>query len=390
MTVLSAAALRLANWRLFVLQLPLRSEIRWVAHSERHIDTVLLEITLSNGASGLSEMAVRPKWHGEDVAGLLGELHNTLLPQLVRVDFADDDAIADLLTKSRSALARALVDMAREDILAQVAALPLHINMARGLSNRKWQDGATGRKSKVPFSCTITRAHPDIMVREASRFQSYVDARAFKIKTGQGYGIDKVAVAAIRDAAGADVVLSVDSNSAGPPNLVAQMSEMIALHDVRWYEDPCRLQADAGFLQVKQDSSVPVLVDNACRSLPAARQFLSLGAQGLSIKIMKTGIAESLAIAKEAAQGQAQVTLGLCASTSLSAMYSFALSAALPDAWQAMPCEDTFFVNLAHDITGSLLAFENGAITLPKAGPLAEKIDWSVVERHTIHRLARD
>ena len=380
----TAAAVRAMGWEIRVLSIPLKTPVRWAGHSENHINVVLLDVRMTNGARGVAEMAVRPKWHGEDVEGLVHALDQRLLPALKVRNWRDATAFDSVFdAEKHSALARSLTDMARQDVLAQTAGLPLQAFL---METGGWQRQSIPQSAK--FSCTITRAAPDAMAQDAIRLQDTTGARAFKVKTGQGLGTDRSAVASIRSVAGAQALLSADSNSAGTPETLGPMSEMLAGHDVRWFEDPCRLFADKRFAPIAASSQLPVLVDNACRSLEAADRFLRLGAAGLSVKIMKTGIAESIAIAHQAEQAGARITVGICASTALSATYSLCLFAGLPGQLKAMPCEETFFVNLAADIFQTPLQFSNGSILLPSAGPLADKIDWRAIDVLTSARIA--
>ncbi len=365
----------LKNWRIHVLRVPFHGRVHWAAHSEEGVDVILLEVETLDGLRGVSEMAVREKWHGEGVAGVVAALNGQLLPALARGDQSQTSFYETLRTATVSPLARALADMAHADVMAQVQSVSLAQWMAQSITGKPAQVAAPLRSA---FSCTITRSTPEAMARETACMIERVGARAFKIKTGQGYERDSDAMAAIR-AIASDAFISADSNSAGPPELVAAMSDMLHEHDVRWFEDPCRLQADDGFSRAMEHSRVPVLVDNACRSLVAADAFLGLGAQGLSIKVMKTGLGKSMQIASAAAQKGAAVTIGICASTSLSAIFSLSLYAALPIGWRAMPCEETFFLNLPHDLITDPLSFADGEIVLPSVGPLAEMLNWRAI-----------
>jgi L-alanine-DL-glutamate epimerase-like enolase superfamily enzyme len=375
-----AHPIQVTGWRLHVLRIPLRATFHWANHVEDSIDVVFVELDASNGARGVAEMAVREKWQGETVASVLETLDAGILPRLRQADLGDAEAYAGAVSAAASsAVARALADMARADILAQSTGEPLWRFMARQTGYGEKGDPAQG-SGLADFSCTITRASPDTMAREAEHLTRMVGARAFKIKTGQGYDIDAAAVAGIRAVSGPQAFLSADSNSAGPPELVGRMAVMLAGYDVRWFEDPCRLKPDADFGAVRDASCVPVLVDNACRSLAAAGAFLHLGAEGLSIKLMKTGLVESRDVAHAAALAGARVTVGICAATSLSAIYSLSFYAALPAYLRAMPCEETFFLNLPRDLLRERPQFRDGAVVLPHARPMADLVDWKAVD----------
>ncbi|MGE3245223.1 MAG: mandelate racemase/muconate lactonizing enzyme family protein [Beijerinckiaceae bacterium] len=369
--------------KVHVLDIPLRRRFHWAAHSEERIDVVLFELRASNGARGVAEMTVRTKWHGETVQDVVGAL--AVLPSALQaVDLTSAEMFYGAMRRAtKSPLARAIVDMARTDMLAQSDNLTLPQAVARMFLPGA---GVEEVASSAAFSCTITRSQPDRMAREAAHYVETIGARAFKIKTGQGLEADAQAVASIRKVAGKTAVLSADSNRAGPPERVADMAAMLAENAVEWFEDPCHFAADETFVRVRRESCVPVLVDNACRSLPAARSFLDLGAEGLSVKVMKAGIGESLEITRAAQEAGASITVGICASTALSACYSLALFAALPACLRAMPCEETFFLNLDGDILREPLVFAGGEIGLPPPGPMADRIDWAVVSKYSVAR----
>ena len=70
------------------------------------------------------------------------------------------------------------------------------------------------------------------------------------------------------------------------------------------------------FRTLQQNSKLPIMVDNGCRSVAEGSLFLDAGAQALSVKVMKTGITESRIIADMARSRQARVAVGISATTS--------------------------------------------------------------------------
>ena len=120
------------------------------------------------------------------------------------------------------------------------------------------------------------------------------------------------------------------------------------------------------------------MVDNGCRSIAEGSLFLGVGAQALSVKIMKTGITESRLLADMAQARHARVAVGISATTSLGAITALSLSASLPDSARCAPCEETFFASM-DDILHQPLRIKAGKVELPAAVGFAPLIDWKKV-----------
>jgi L-alanine-DL-glutamate epimerase-like enolase superfamily enzyme len=154
---------------------------------------------------------------------------------------------------------------------------------------------------------------------------------------------------------------------------------MLAAHDAVCAEDPCALAPDRAFARIRRDSAVRLLVDGPCRSLGSARLFLEAGAEALSVKLGKTGIGESLAIAVAARGAGARVHVGMLAEAGLGALAAASLSAALHDPW--LPCEASYFLQLPDRFLSAPLRVTDGALTLPDTSGFAALIDWAAVRR---------
>jgi len=235
-----------------------------------------------------------------------------------------------------------------------------------------------GRDANVPVSWTVTRAPPTAMAGEAAAAAEQHGVGAFKVKTGQGLATDRCVLGEIRSAVGHDAALFADSNGAGRADEIVESSKMLADFGVRLFEDPCPLVPNEGFRTLQQNSQLPILVDNGCRSTAEGSLFLDVGARALSVKIMKTGITESRTIAGLAQARQARVAVGISATSSLGAMIALSLSASLPDDAGCAPCEETFFASV-DNVLHEPLKISCGKVALPAVSGFAPLIDWKKV-----------
>jgi L-alanine-DL-glutamate epimerase-like enolase superfamily enzyme len=360
-------ALKYAAHRLHPLHIPYGRSIKWAGHIEDGVDVLLLVLQTTDGLRGVGETPIRLRWHAATLKSLMVVVEEVFLPALKEVDLEDEAAVDAFLSGyAEHPLAKSLIDAACWDLRARAAGVPL------------WQRlGAPD--PDVDISWTVTRAPPQEMARQAEQAAATRGVRAFKVKTGQGFDVDRQAVSEIRRAVGAEASLYADSNGADDASLVPDMSMMLADHGVILFEDPCNLAPNDQFRSVQGTSRLPILVDNGCRSLAQARLFLGVGAKALSVKIMKTGITESRVISALAQARQAGVAVGISASSSVGALAALALSASLPPAARVAPCEETFFATM-DDVLLDPLQIKDGKVRLPSTPGYEPLIDWRKVE----------
>ncbi len=362
---MAAAALSpFRSWRIGYARLDYVRPVHWAAHSEDFGDVIVVELETHDGLRGAAEAIMRPKWHDTSVEELRSALTTGLLPALMVCNRQDHQSVSAELARFRHhGFACALVDQALWDLRAQEEGLPLWKAMG-------------GTDPRLPVSFTLTRTAPSIMAREAAEMRSKYGFTAFKVKTGQGIDIDRRAIAEIRASVGGDVTIMADSNRAHDLKSVAAMSSMLADSGVVWFEDPCAFTADASFRQAQEESVLPILVDNQSRSIDAARTFVDLGARAISVKTMKTGITESLAIAKLAQAHNVKLAAGISASGGAGAISTLSLAAALPASQVCLACEETFFLYLQQDLIDRPLQVIGGAVDLSEHDAIAANIDW--------------
>jgi L-alanine-DL-glutamate epimerase-like enolase superfamily enzyme len=359
-------ALQLARHSFHPLHVPYPRPIRWAGHVESGVDVLLLVLETDSGLRGVGETPVRLNWHAATLKSLMTVIEEVFLPQMSGLDLGDEILVKKFLVGCREhPLAKSLIDTACWDLRARVANMPLWRRLG-------------ARDANVPISWTVTRAAPHDMAREAGKAAESYGVRAFKVKTGQGLAVDRTALQDIRRAVGDDAALYADSNSADRAADVPGMSTMLADHGVLLFEDPCAFAPNDGFRDLRKGSRLPILVDNGCRSVAEAGLYLDVGAEALSVKVMKTGITESQTIAGMAQAQGARIAVGISAATSLGALNALALSASLPDAARCAPCEETFFATM-DDILIEPLRIKDGMVELPAVAGYEPLVDWRKV-----------
>jgi L-alanine-DL-glutamate epimerase-like enolase superfamily enzyme len=365
------AALAIEGVTLHPVRIPLGRTVAWASSVETHADYVILELR-AGGLRGVAEGTVKLNFAGATLKTLACAFSEIFAPRLLGIDAGDDQALAEALSGIREhRLARAMVDAAVWDLRAQAAGKPLWALLG-------------GRSGTVALSYTATRAAPEAMARETEAAVARHGFATLKIKTGQGMARDTEALDAIRAAVGERVTLYADSNRAYRADEVAAFTAMLAARDVACAEDPCALAPDRAFAGIRRESAVRLLVDGPCRSLESARLFIEAGAEALSVKIGKTGIGESLAIAVAAKAAGVRVHVGMLAEGGLGALAAASLAAALPGAGGSvpwLPCEASYFLQLPESILREPLAVADGGLSLPATAGFSTSVDWAKVAR---------
>jgi L-alanine-DL-glutamate epimerase-like enolase superfamily enzyme len=359
-------ALRYAAHRFHPLHIPYGRSIKWAGHTENGIDILLLVLETTEGLRGVGETPIRLRWHAATLKSLMVVLEEVFLPALKEVDLENEVAVDIFLSSyTEHPLAKSLIDASCWDLRAQAASVSL------------WQHlGAAD--PNVEISWTVTRAPPREMAGQAEKAGAIHGVRAFKVKTGQGFNVDRQAIGEIRRAVGAGASLYADSNGADKAADIPDMSKMLADHGVILFEDPCNLSPNDQFRSVQETSQLPILVDSGCRSLAQAKLFLDVGAKALSVKVMKTGITESRAISGFAQARQAGVAVGISAASSIGALSALTLSASLPLEARLAPCEETFFATM-DDVLLDPLRIKDGKVRLPSTPGYEPLIDWQKI-----------
>lgn len=329
---------------------------------------MILELR-AGGLRGVAEGCVKLNFSAATLKTLAAAFEDIFIPRMMGVDLANDEALAGVVAGIREhRLAKAMIDAAVWDLRSAAAGKPL------------WQL-LGGASSSVKMSFTVTRDNPGEMARVALRAVGGYRIATLKVKTGQGMERDAEALDAIHSVIGTGVTLYADSNRAYKAEEVGAFTAMLAEHGVIAAEDPCVLVPDRSFPAIKGRSRLPLLVDGPCRGLASMHLFLEAGAGAFSIKVGKSGIGESLAMAAMAKRASARVHVGMLAEAELGALAAATLSSALgADGEPWLPCEASYFLQLPDSILKTPLAAANGALKLPETAGFAGLIDWDKVK----------
>lgn len=350
--------MKLEHWSLHFYRLRYAREVVWANAREDAGLFALLRIE-ANGARGIAEGTLKATWSGVSPASLKAALEDFLMPRLREVDLGDEAAVTRVFAGiPENRLAKGMIESACWTLRAAAAKQPL------------WELWNAGHTRELAW--TVTRQPPARMAAEAAEACARHGFRVLKVKGGQGVDVDLRALAEIRVAVGAGVELYVDANGAYERADAIEYLRALAGAGVTVAEDPCSLQPDAGFEALQKESPIPILVDRSCASREDAALYLERGAQALSTKPGRVGLAETRAMTALAAAKGARTAVGIYAESALGTLINLQQPG-------SMAAEQTFYLAMTEQVCAQVPEICGGKIELPAVADLAQLVDWGRV-----------
>jgi L-Ala-D/L-Glu epimerase / N-acetyl-D-glutamate racemase len=201
-----------------------------------------------------------------------------------------------------------------------------------------------------------------------------------KLKVWKRSDEDVALVRDVRQAVGDDLTLYVDANSKYTEFEARTILSKIADYRVDFIEDPCRSADLTRMAMLAQALPIAILGDLYCNSLTAVQAHLSARAVGgISVKLRRTGITESLKIIALCEAAGIPMVIGTDSESRIGAMPRVHLRMAVPSLADA-PIETHFFDKLSGDAFAGDFGFKDGAITPTDAPGFGVAIDRRMLE----------
>jgi len=361
------SARRIASWSLHPVRLPYRRSIKWASVTASEATFLLLRLRADDGTEGIAEMHVSARWFGTTFRTMTAALEDLFFPMLADLDPNDRAAFPKRArTIPEHMCAKALVDNALWDLAAASTGEPF------------WK--AAGEKSPE-VSWMLTRQAPAKMAEEATDMAARHGFRVFKLKGGQGLGVDVEAVRLLRAAVGADAVIYIDCNRDYGADVAPEYLRVMAAEGVVAIEDPYALEPTSTFDRIQGDSPIPIVLDIPCPTLRETRLFCEHGARTIALKPGRAGLSEAVAMADLARQYDCNVFVGSAVEAHIGSLAALGAAKRLTHPAGLLATETTFFLMFGDHVLADPLTIAGGRITLPDVAGLAQLIDWDRVER---------
>lgn len=286
---------------LFAIELPLYEPFIISYASYDTMPSLIVKVTLENGVVGYGEGVADEHVTGESMYGAYEIIEKILAPRLLGMNPLHMEAIHDVMNDAIYAAptAKAALDIACYDAAAKSLGIPIY-------------DLLGGRfHEEFPITHVLSIQAPEEMAQEAvdKMKEGYY---SFKMKVGSNMLDDVKRIQAVRKAVGPDISIRVDVNQ-GWKNSATALQALAMLEDshLDWIEQPIIADDIDGMVEIKQKTSIPVMIDEGLRGIKEMRSIIGKNAaHKVNIKLMKCGgiyPANKLAILAEMANIDCQV-----------------------------------------------------------------------------------
>jgi len=346
-------------------RLPMIGALQWGKHSvlnEAH--HVLIEVTLSDGSSGMAEAPPRPTIYGETVQSICGIIADELAPRLCGEPVAHSfDKVHEV---KNNQTAKGALNMAIHSALAQ----------HHGQSLRTYL-GATTERIQVSYILGI--GERESMLAEAERVFAQ-GVRVLKVKVGRDWQHDLTIIDELREQFGDQMLLYADANetlaAAEASTILCQLRD----HGLLYCEEPLPVELIRERACLRAEQIVPLIADDSCFSQRDLQRELAMDTFDiLNIKTARTGYSESHAMLNTALAAGKGIMIGSQASTGLGTLHA-AYFAGL--AGINYPSELSFFLKLREDILDSSIPLHDGYLHLAELEEIA--VDPTLLAEATV------
>ncbi|MFJ3367152.1 mandelate racemase/muconate lactonizing enzyme family protein [Pseudomonas sp. NPDC086251] len=311
--------MRIKRVSISLLRIPLRKPFVSCLRRVEYIEDVVIEIETDCGLRGYGAGTPSLRMNGESVDSIISVVKNVLAPTLMGKDVSQLEAILTSMDHSiaGNAAAKASIDIALHDLMAQAAGLPLYRFLG-------------GDNQQITTGISISHNTLDEMVSDAAAAVSN-GFTTLKLKLGSAQGIedDLRRVREIRRSVGESIEIGVDANQAWRENDALKFAEQVDASgmNLSFIEQPVLFTERSCLGRVTDASRIPVLADESCSSLLDAADLAKHGiVDGLAIKLMKLGGIRAARSAYDLARLHARICAATCLMESpiaIAAMASF-------------------------------------------------------------------
>jgi muconate cycloisomerase len=358
--------MKIRSVALYHLELPLAQAF---SHSAKHrtvSDALIARVESDQGVVGFGEGAPRPYVTGETLDSAIACVASQVWPALRGTTFPALRATAGLALISRLIptpppqdrvrwhASRCAVELALLDCLLREAGIGL-------------AELLPARRQRIRYSGVIGTVNVEEARRLAHQMK-LAGLSAVKIKVGSGDDVARLGT--VREVCGPEVSLRVDANGAWSVEEAASMLAQFEPYQIDAVEEPIASRDPEALRSLKQQTAIPIVVDESLVSVEDARVLVEAGACDIfNIRISKCGgLAPSLDIAEVAHAHGVQVQVGAhVGETAVLSAVGRHFAAAIPEVRFMEGSFGTYL--LTEDVSQEDIAFGHGGEAQALSGP---------------------
>jgi len=260
---------------------PLKKPFKTALRTVEHLESIFVKVTCDNGLVGYGEAAATVAITGDSLDSIEAAILKTIKPQLIGLDLLAYERVFQQLHASMvgNSSAKAAIDIALYDLIAQNAGLPLYQFLG-------------GYQKQMETDYTVSVNSPEEMGEDAYQYLQQ-GFNVLKIKVGKdNIQNDILRIQEIRNRVGNQVKIRLDANQGWQVkeaiSSIRKMEEMGL--DIELIEQPVKAHDVEGLKIVTDAVDTPIMADESVFSPKQALEVVKNRAADLiNIKLMKAG-----------------------------------------------------------------------------------------------------
>lgn len=267
--------------QVFPIAVPLKSPFKTALRTVTTAESLLVQITDSDGVTGLGEAAPTAAITGDTMASIRYAIETIIAPKLIGASLAQPEALKSLIETSivNNHSPKAALNIAVNDLLAKHYGVSLNALLG-------------GYRQQIETDYTVSVGTTDTMVDHA--LQLVKDGfDTLKVKVGNQSAFDDVKqVRAIRKVVGPAIKIRLDANQGWQKKqatvaINAMVDEGL---DLELVEQPVPAADFEGMAYVTAHTPIPIMADESIFSVTDALRLLNMdGCDIINLKLMKAG-----------------------------------------------------------------------------------------------------
>lgn len=294
--------MRIISAKLYILCIPFKNSFSHKLKSRDSSDSIIVELTSDTGKKGFGEVVPRPYVTGETVQSSVDHILNLMLPQVSQYEF--DCTKTDSFAALREFCMMLAVE-GNDKVIAFNAAkagveLAL-IDLFLKHTEKSFSDIIPPLIDIVTYSAVITADSLE-KVKKVAQECKHLGIKDVKMKVGFANDCERIAL--VRDILGDSISLRVDVNCAFNPQEAIDFISSIKQFNIASIEQPIARDNIDALAQVKNSSSIPVMVDESLITEADAVELIENKACDMfNLRIAKNGgIFQTIRLAELARQ----------------------------------------------------------------------------------------
>ncbi|MFP7492576.1 dipeptide epimerase [Terribacillus saccharophilus] len=273
--------MKIARLEVFQTAIPLKKPFKTALRTVTIAESIIVKVTTDDGLIGWGEAPPTHVITGDSLASVRYAVENVIKPAIIGTSLLERDVLLEKLQRCLigNTSAKAAVDMALHDCMAQYAGMPLYQFLG-------------GARDTLETDFTVSVNPPQEMAADAA---AYVrdGFKTLKVKVGKDdIETDIKRLQAVRDAVGSDITLRLDANQGWDAKTavraIGRMED--AGLTIELVEQPVSASDLSGMQYVTAHVQTPIMADESLFSPQDALKLLEMRAADLlNIKLMKAG-----------------------------------------------------------------------------------------------------